>query len=64
MKVSLITINEELSNLYINTGYYAHEVAEEMKEKLPHAQVDVIEMNVNIESKDLVTFLTKHKIEQ
>lgn len=60
MKVSLILINDKLSNLYINTGYYAHEIANEIRKK-GHDKVEVVEMYVDIQPEDLLTFLNSSK---
>ena len=57
MKISCIFLNGQLSNFYINTGYYAHKVAEEMREK-NSGTVEIKEFYTELTNEQLVNFIT------
>ncbi len=56
MKLSCIFINNNLSNLYINTGYYAHKVAKEMISQ-GYTGIEVKEFTTEITNEQLVALL-------
>lgn len=63
MKISCIFLNGELSNLYINTGYYAHKVAEEMREK-NYGEIEVKEFETELTNEELVKFITDNSTQR
>ena len=63
MKISCIFLNGQLANLYINTGYYAHKVAEEMREK-NYGDVEVKEFYTELTNEQLVQFITEHSTQR
>lgn len=63
MKISCIFVNGKLANLYINTGYYAHRIAEEMREK-GHGEVEVKEFKTELTNEQLVKLITENSTQR
>lgn len=57
MKISCIFLNNNLVDLYINTGYYVHQVAEEIKETSPDSNIDIKEFTTGMTTEQLMKFI-------
>ena len=59
--LSIILLNNKISNIYVNTGYYAEKIANEMKENYSGSVVELKEVEVNLTSEELMDFIEKNK---
>lgn len=63
MKITCIFLKGQLANLYINTGYYAYKVAEEMREK-NYGEIEVKEFETELTNEELVEFITNNSTQR
>lgn len=64
MELAVIYLNDQIANIYVNTGYYAEKVCNEMKESTNQfgSTVELVRYHVDCTNDELNEFIKKHTV--
>lgn len=62
IKLTIIKMNDKISNIYVNTGNYAYKVAEEMQSKF--GNIIVQELKINLSNSEFLNLLLEYELKK